>query len=111
MRIEVLTFEDCPNATKTRELVHAAVRLEAANAHIAFVNVGSVEAALHLQFLGSPSVRINGEDVETTAAGRTSFGLMCRTYSSGAGASGTPPLEMIRASIRRAAIPSSTREK
>lgn len=111
MRIEVLTFEGCPNASKTLELVQIALRLEAAKAHVDLISVDSVAAAHHFRFLGSPSVRINGEDVEAAASDRTAFGLMCRTYGSGIWLTGTPPLEMIRASIRRAASPSPTHEE
>lgn len=112
MKIEVLAFEGCPNASKTHELVRTALRLEAVKADIEPVNIDSIEAAQKFGFLGSPSVRVNGEDVEAVAsAGRPSYGLMCRVYNGATGPTGSPPLEMIRASIRRAASAKPTREK
>jgi hypothetical protein len=101
MRIEVLTFEGCPNANTTRELVLQALRLEAVDAPIDFIEVDSPEVAQHVRFLGSPSVRVDGEDVEPSANRRAGYGLMCRTYRYGTGAFGTPSIEMIRAAIRR----------
>jgi hypothetical protein len=102
VRIEVLTFDGCPNAESTRELVREVARLEAVDARIEFVDVNTPDVARQLRFLGSPSVRIDGEDVEPYANSRTVHGLMCRTYRVGSESSGMPPIAMIRAAIRRA---------
>lgn len=101
MRIEILTFEGCPNADVTRELVRKAVRSEAVDAEIEYINVETAELAQRLRFLGSPSVRVDGDDVELSANGRTSYGLMCRTYAYGPEVAGAPPIAMIRAAILR----------
>ena len=55
-------------------------------------------------FLGSPSIRIDGEDVEHTARTAGGFGLMCRTYIDGDRRVGVPPWELIRAAVRKARI-------
>lgn len=102
MRIEVLTFEGCPHSETTRELVRQAVLLERVDAAIDFIDVASPEAAQNLRFLGSPSVRIDGEDAEPAARGQTEYGLMCRTYGNGTTGSGTPPIQLLRTAIRRA---------
>jgi hypothetical protein len=104
MRIEILTFEGCPHAGAARELVQKAVHLETADAAIDVIAVETIEAAQHLRFLGSPSVRVDGADVEPSANDRNAYGLICRTYG-GDGAAGTPSIEMIRIAIRRAAAP------
>jgi hypothetical protein len=101
MRIEILTFEGCPNADATGELVRQAVRSEGVDAEIEYVKVETPSLAERLRFLGSPSVRVDGEDVEPLANDRTSYGLMCRTYDYGAEAAGTPSIAMIRAAILR----------
>jgi hypothetical protein len=103
MRIEILTFEGCPHAGAARELVHKAVRLEAADAAIHVVAVETPEAAHRLRFLGSPSVRVDGADVEPSANDRTAYGLMCRTYNHGSQTVAAPSIEMIRGAIRCAA--------
>ena len=38
------------------------------------------DMAVAVGFLGSPTVRINGLDIEPSARHRTPFGMMCRTY-------------------------------
>ena len=45
------------------------------------VRVESADAAEHLRFLGSPTVRVDGHDVEAGTADRDDFGLQCRVYS------------------------------
>jgi hypothetical protein len=57
--------------------------------------VETPEAAEVERFLGSPTVRIDGRDVEPGAGGRTDFGLKCRIYRGPAGASPVPPDEWI----------------
>lgn len=103
MRVEILTFEGCPNAGATHELVRQALHLEAVDAVVDHIEVDSVEAAQRVRFLGSPSVRVDGQDVEPSANHRAGYGLACRTYNSGAGALGTPSIEMIRTAIHRRA--------
>ena len=60
------------------------------------------EAALRERFLGSPTVRIDGEDVEPGADSRSDFGLGCRLYRSAEGPSPTPPDEWVEAALARA---------
>lgn len=101
LRIEVLTFEGCPNAEGTRERVRQAVQLEAVDATIEFVAVNTPERAQQIRFLGSPSVRVDGKDVEPSPNPTGAYGLMCRMYRAGSEATGMPPIAMIRAAIRR----------
>ena len=102
VRIEILTFEGCPNALAAEETVQQAVLLEGVEATIDTVNVDTVEAAMHVRFLGSPTVRVNGVDVEPAARQTVDCGLMCRTYRYDNEVLGAPSLEMIRKSIRQA---------
>ena len=47
---------------------------------IELVRVESPEAAEQQRFLGSPTLRIDGVDVEPAAGERTDYGLKCRLY-------------------------------
>ncbi len=53
--------------------------------------VASVDEAEQLRFLGSPTVRVNGHDVEPGADSRTDFTLACRIYRTASGHGGTLP--------------------
>lgn len=100
MVIEILTFEGCPNAQITRERVAHALQLESARAAVKEIEVNSVELAQRVHFLGSPSVRVDGHDVEPGADERRDYGLMCRTYGKNEVSGGAPSLTMVRKAIR-----------
>lgn len=61
----------------------------------------TTEQAEQARFLGSPTVRINGVDVDGSAVGRTDYGLKCRLYVTPEGRQHAPPEAWIRAALRR----------
>lgn len=63
--------------------------------------VETFEVAEDEGFLGSPTLRIDGEDVDPGAAARNDFGMKCRLYRSAEGASGVPPEDWIAEAIQR----------
>ena len=100
MRIELLYFDGCPNFEAMLPKLREMVADEEVEAEIELRRVESVDAAESERFLGSPTVRVDGEDVEPGAGVRTDFGLKCRLYRSGEGTSGMPPERWIAAAIR-----------
>ena len=97
IEIEVLYFEDCPHHLPTVERIYTVLREEGYRAEVREVLVTDVSTAERVKFLGSPTVRVNGIDIEPAARDRRDFGLMCRRYAGGA-----PSHELIRAAIRSA---------
>jgi len=97
IRIEVLYFEGCPNHFATLERINAVLRDESCSAEVKEVLVQDELTAQRKQFLGSPTVRVNGIDIEPGASGGKDFGLMCRRYAGGA-----PSHELIRTAVRSA---------
>ncbi len=102
MKVEVLYFPDCPNHKPALDRVRAVLEEEAAAAEVVPIEVKDVVSAQTIGFLGSPSIRINGNDVEQAARGTGGFGLVCRTYLDGDQRSGVPPWEWLRAAVREA---------
>jgi len=98
--VEVLTFEGCPNAAQALRLTGEAAARLLPGCEIRGVRIESAEHARRAGFMGSPSIRIDGEDIE--ARGGESPGLVCRIYGA---AGGVPPLWMIEAAMLRAARP------
>ena len=94
MLIEVLFVPGCPNHGPAIESLRNVLRSEAINAPIHEIAVTDDAMARSLKFPGSPTVRINGRDVESTS--QQSYGLACRLYSCG---TGFPPLEMLHRAI------------
>ncbi len=103
MKIEVLYFEGCPNHAPATELVREVLRKEGKCADIQEVEVRTPEQAQSLGFLGSPSIRVNGLDVEPEARLIKTFGFGCRTYFNEKGRSGTPSETVVRRAIHEQA--------
>ncbi|MDQ6817265.1 MAG: hypothetical protein M3018_07650 [Actinomycetota bacterium] len=59
------------------------------------------EASEAAWFLGSPTVRIHGGDVEPGAGDRDDFGLKCRIYRPDEGQTPTPPEDWIRVALAK----------
>jgi hypothetical protein len=97
--IELLYFDGCPSH---EQLLPAIERLASqSGATLRLRRVETPEAAERERFLGSPTVRVNGTevDVDLGAAERTDFGLKCRIYRSEAGQSPFPPEPWLRAAL------------
>jgi hypothetical protein len=108
MKIEVLYFDGCPNHQPAVERVQQLVREEGVSAEVLEVNVSDESIARRVGFLGSPSIRVNGLDVEPEARTVHEYGMMCRTYAVNGRREGLPSNEMLRQAIREAnSVPDS----
>jgi hypothetical protein len=103
MKIEVLYIDGCPHFPATVEAVKGTLREFGLISPITEISVADRETAVSIGFLGSPTVRINGLDIEPSARQRTTFGMMCRTYEG----SGVPSEDLIRSALKAAAISST----
>jgi copper chaperone CopZ len=102
MKIEVLYFDECPNHKPAVARVQELLREEGVNAELLELNVSGPSIAQMLGFLGSPSVRVNGLDVEPEARVAREYGMMCRTYTVNGRREGLPSREMLRDAVREA---------
>ncbi len=100
VEVEVFYFEGCPNHGAAVEQVWQALLAEAmTGSPIREIEVRDAAMAESLRFLGSPSVRVGGVDIEPSARDAQSFGFGCRTYFDEGGRSGLPPVAMIRKAL------------
>ena len=102
MKVEILYFSDCPNHTLAVESVREVLRQEAVPADIVEVEVKDTATAQEVGFLGSPTILVDGKDVETGVRAGGAFGMICRTYIDSGQRTGIPPVEWIRAAVREA---------
>jgi hypothetical protein len=102
-RVEILYFEGCPNHEATRALVERVAADLGVEPEIDAVQVLDAVAAAQLRFLGSPTVRVNGRDVEPGAEERSDFVFSCRVYRSERGLSGQPEASWVRKALGEAA--------
>jgi hypothetical protein len=101
-QVEVLVIDGCPNSEATIEHTREAIALASVRADLRITQVASDDEAKRLRFLGSPSVRVDGVDVEPTTLGHGDFGLRCRVYLVAGRYQGTPPVGWIVAALRGA---------
>jgi protein-disulfide isomerase len=99
MKIEVLYVPNCPNHALALERLREILPAESFQKNVREVLVKDPEMAQSLRFPGSPTIRINGKDVEPKSEKAVTFGLMCRLYSDGSGA---PSRKRLRAAIEQA---------
>ncbi len=102
MKIEVLYFDGCPNYRESLDRVLEVLKEDGFSAEVSEMNIPDATAAQAAGFLGSPSIRINGLDVEPAARSAKEFGLMCRTYMEGGKRVGVPSREVIQTALREA---------
>ncbi len=67
MKIQVLMTPGCGHGLRTAELVAEIARTHSLDAAMETVLVGSLEDATRLSFPGSPTVRVDGIDIEPQA--------------------------------------------
>lgn len=99
MKIEVLYVPNCPNHAVALERLREILSSESSQVDVNEVPVGDSAMAQSLKFPGSPTIRVNGQDVEPQSEQTASFGLMCRLYS---GCSGVPSNQKLREAIEKA---------
>src|SRR5216683_7826448 len=99
MNIEVLYFEGCPNHLPAVERIRETLKSLGLEEEIHQVVVHTPADAEAQAFVGSPSIRINGADIEPWARTAKTFGLSCRTYPDGSDRSGVPSRELLRRAI------------
>ena len=100
--VEVLYIDGCPNHRPAVHLVTSALKERDFQGTVVEVPVTSAEQAKALAFRGSPTIRINGVDVEPEVVGSSEFSFSCRTYTEQGKLSGVPSQELIRRAIHQA---------
>jgi hypothetical protein len=100
MNVEVLHTAACPHAAeylpRLRQLVVAAGVRDPVRVRL----IADADEAQRERFLGSPTLRVEGRDVEPDAERRSDFGLSCRLYVGPDELHGAPRDEWVLNSLR-----------
>jgi len=91
-KISILFFQGCPNHRPAVEMAQAIVSECGLEADIEEVEVTSPDGVDRLRFLGSPTVQVNGVDIEPAVRSRTEYAMSCRLYHA---PDGLPSREML----------------
>jgi hypothetical protein len=112
-RVELLAVEDCPHLEQARRDLDAVLRQGIIEIPIQLIFVTGQEDAEFLGFQGSPTIRINGQDVVSQP--ELPIALGCRIYRDADGKTvGSPPIEAIQAAVdahRRGRLEAFQREE
>ncbi len=98
MRVEVLYFDACPTYRAAEETLRGVLAREEAEVELVAVNTD--EEAQRLRFPGSPTVRVDGEDL-FPVPDQAEYALGCRVYATPEGLRGSPTAEMLEEALRR----------
>ena len=102
VRVEILWFEGCPNHERARSVVQSVLDARGLRIPIASVRIEDDAAARALKFPGSPTVRIDGIDVEPAFIDSGDYSLRCRLYRTGEGPRGLPEPAWIEQALANA---------
>jgi hypothetical protein len=97
LKVEFLYFKECPGHKQALANLKDALRESKLRANLVLLNVSSAEEAEKTGFQGSPSIRVNGKDLD----GRNdAFSFACRIYNIDGKITPTPTKEFIKAKLR-----------
>ena len=100
--VELLFWAGCPSHPEALDQLRRILREEGVASTVELVEVTSDEQAQRDRFPGSPTVRVDGEDV-VTPPDTEPFSLTCRVYRTRDGRiSPVPDPEDVREAVRRA---------
>ncbi len=97
--VEVLYFDDCPNHEALLPRLHELLERAGIPSRVELRRIADDESAQREQFLGSPTVRVSGRDIEPGAENRDDYGLKCRIYATSEGRRGVPADEWLFAAL------------
>lgn len=94
-------FDGCPHWRTAHELLRAAMdEAGIPDAELMLERVETAEDAERLEFIGSPTILIDGRD--PFADGQQTYGLSCRVYQTPEGMRGVPTPQQLGAALRGA---------
>ena len=99
MRVSFLYYEDCPSHNLALERLREVMAEEDTPEEVEVVKVETEEQARELRFVGSPTIRVDGQDIDLPTESR--YALSCRVYRLEDGRiSPLPAKDMIRRALR-----------
>lgn len=101
MKVEILYVAECPSHPAAVKLVKEVLATQGVAAEIQEVLVSDEHMADELKFPGSPTIRINGQDVAGLTQERQAYALSCRLYRESK-QMGLPPPDLVHRAVLEA---------
>ncbi len=99
MRVSFLYYEECPSHDLALERLREVMAEEGIPGGVEVFKVETEEQARELRFVGSPTIRVDGQDIDPPSDPR--YALTCRAYRLEDGRiSPLPSEDMIRRAVK-----------
>jgi hypothetical protein len=99
VRVSFLYYEECPSHNLALERLREVMAEEGISSEVEVLKVESEDQARRLSFIGSPTIRIDGRDIDPPSNPRSA--LTCRVYRlEDDRISPLPSKDMIRRTLR-----------
>lgn len=107
LTVESLWFDDCPNHEEALCLLRQVLDDKGMSVPIARINATDPEVAARIRFPGSPTIRVDGQDVEPGFVDPGDYTPRCRLYPTSSGLKGGPEAGWVEEALDRALASSS----
>lgn len=108
VRIEILARKDCDCRGMAINVVERVVAETGVPAEVEVIDVNTLAQAKKRRLLGSPTVRVDGRDVDRQPNGPADYSLDDRVYRTERGLAGWPDAQWVREAILLAAAGTSS---
>ena len=98
MKVEVLYFDGCPTYKTAEKTLREVLAGEGIETKVELIAVNTDQEARRLRFPGSPTIRVNGDDLFPVSE-REDWRLGCRVYATPEGLRGSPTTEMFKEAL------------
>ena len=98
--VELLWFADCANHPVARRMLEEVIEEIAPGTPIRDVDATDAATAQRLRFPGSPTIRVDGLDVDPSYVDPGEYTPRCRLYRTDAGLGGLPDRRWIENALR-----------
>jgi hypothetical protein len=78
VRVSFLYFEECPSHDLALERLREVMAEEGISSEVEVFKVETEDQARQLRFVGSPTIRVDGQDIDPPSDPR--YALACRAY-------------------------------
>lgn len=99
-RVELLWFRDCPNHDAVRAILRELLTQLAPGTTVEDIDATEPAVAERTRFPGSPTVRVDGRDLDPSFQDRGDYTPRCRLYWTREGLRGVPDRTWVESALR-----------
>lgn len=101
-RVELLWFSDCPNHAAARRMVLDSMARHGISGQLIDIDATDPAVAAAARFPGSPTIRVDGVDIDPSYVDPGDYTPRCRLYRTGTGLRGVPDTAWIESAMAAA---------